>query len=108
MKTIKIQGRSKVVEYQENGEIKRCVLPLDAEDTKFGAPYGLPFQMLLQKANVDERMAQKIERELHNRNVWTIEDLQSNPNAALSAIQAAYSLDVQKLLNLAKRFSQEV
>ena len=108
MKTIKIQGKSKVVEYKEGGEIKRCVLPLDVEDIRLGAPYGLPFQMLLLKANVDERMAQKIERELHKRNIWTVEDLQSNPNAALSAIQAAYSLDVQKLLNLAKKFSQEV
>jgi hypothetical protein len=104
MKTISKSGQSKIVEYEELGQMKRGVLPLDSETIELGIPYGLPFALLLKENHVNSEMAIKIEQELHNRGIWTLSDLKQNTNAAIGAIQAAYALDVQKLLILAKKY----
>lgn len=104
MKIIRVEGQSKVVEYQENGQLKRRILPNDSEEIKLGIPYGLPFALLLVEAKVPESMAGRIEKELHKAGLWTVEDLQEKPNAVRGAIQAAYAIDVSKLLNLARKY----
>ena len=101
MKIIRIEGRSKVVELPDGN---RRVIPSDSNDATYGAPYGIPFALALVESGIPQRMANKIERELHKRNIWTLEDLEQNPSAAMSSIQAAYSIDVQKLLSLVKRY----
>jgi hypothetical protein len=103
MKTVKTEGQAQVVEYTERGELKRRIVPQGATNVKLGAPYGLPFAMLLKQHGMIKKMADRIERELHQRGIWTAEDLRQNPQAALGSIQAAYGVDLQTLFRLARR-----
>ena len=102
MKTIKQQGYSKLVEYEEDNKIKRVVLPTDEDNPDLGIPHGLPFADLLQ-GHVCEGMAQRIEDELHRSNIWTAQDVLKNPATVQGAILAAYAIDYSFILQLAKK-----
>lgn len=106
MRTIKSEGKVKVVEFAEADQMKRRIIPVEADEgsAELGAPYGLPFAMLLQKHGLDERMAGRIEQELHRAGLWTVAELQQNPRAVQGAVQAAYGVDVAILLNLVRRY----
>ena len=86
MRIVKREGQIKVIEFEEGKELIRRVLPAESDNADLGAPYGIPFAIVLKEHGVCDAMAKKIEQELHRRNIWTAEDLQNNHNAALSAI----------------------
>ena len=104
MKTIKIEGNSKVVEfYDNNANLKRVILPKDDTDTSLGLPYGLPFAVNLKRKGVNDNIAMKIENELHNNGIWTAEDVLQNGNRVRNSVTKVYSLDVNDIVLLAKQ-----
>lgn len=102
MKTIKQQGHSKLIEYEEDNQVKRVVLPVNEDNPNLGIPHGLPFADLL-SSQVCEEMARRIENELHRSNIWTAQDILKNPATVQGAILAAYAIDYSFILQLAKK-----
>ena len=102
MKLIKIESKSKVIEVLESNQVKRYIVPISAKSTKYGVPYGLPLAALIEK-KTGKRMAQLIENEVHNRGLWTKEEILNSPKAVLSALQKAYGVDTQEILAIARR-----
>lgn len=49
-----------------------------------------------------------VDRELKRVGIWTVEDLEANPNAALGAIKSALGLDLAALRNAAKKYEQQL
>lgn len=105
MKTIKQQGHSQLVEYQEGDTVKRVILPTGEDNVDLGIPHGFPFADLL-KDKVCKGMAQRIEDELHRRNIWTAKDVLKNPAGVQGAVLAAYSIDYSFILQLAKNHKE--
>lgn len=103
MKTIKQDGHSKLVEFEEGGQTRRAILPVGEEDLEMSIPHGFPFAEAI-KDKVCEGMAQRIEAELHRRNLWTLEDVMKNPGTAQGAVLAAYGVDYAILIQLSKQF----
>ena len=97
-----------LIQWIESGVEKRGTLPsefadrveLPLETLKSSIPYGIPWRLILKPAVTVERL----ENELHGAGIWTFEDLQTRPNQALSALQAAYGIDLGQLLVAASEF----
>ena len=105
MKTIRKDGKSKLVEFKEGDNPQRVVLPTAEEDTNLGIPYGFPFAEALTE-KIGERMAGLIEAELHKAGIWTPADIMKNPGAAQGAVLSAYGVDYAILLQIAKQFKE--
>lgn len=75
MKTIRTDGQSKLVEYEQGGRIRRGILPANSDDTGLAIPYGLPFAALLEQAGKAPAEALEIERKLHEAGIWTEADV---------------------------------
>ena len=65
-----------------------------------GIPYGVDFSHLIVLSTTPE----DIDREFKRRGIWTIADLRARPQEAVSAIQAAYRLDLGRVLQAAKAY----
>jgi len=85
---------SMVVEQVENS---KSVVVRNPDE---GVPYGERWQDLLPNPQVTP---ETIDRELKRRGIWTIDDLQANPNLARTCLQRAYGLDLGVLLTAASR-----
>lgn len=100
-----------LVQWIDGGIERRCILPaefaasaeMSLELLKSGIPYGIPWSLILKPAVTVERL----EYELHGAGIWTFEDLQTRPNQALSALQAAYGIDLGQLLVAASDYSKK-
>jgi hypothetical protein len=66
-----------------------------------GIPYGLPFAELL-KPSAD--LPQNIEAALHNAGIWTLDDLRTKGKQAVGAFQAAYGLELSRLIQIAEAY----
>lgn len=68
-----------------------------------GIPYGVDWSELTSgMLNTTE-----IERRLHQANIWTVEDLQRQPNVALGVIRAVAGDVLQELLTSARALQKE-
>jgi len=65
-----------------------------------GIPYGVDFARLIVLSTTPE----DIDREFKRRGIWTIADLRARPQEAVSAIQAAYQMDLGRVLQAAKAY----
>lgn len=100
------EGGSALVEWVEEGQAHRAYIPVEkvkdgtASKTTLsrGVLYGLPWEKVKLAATADALAA-----ELRRRGIWTGEDLRTNINAAIGALQATYRVDVAALMELAKR-----
>lgn len=110
MKPIKIiqqQDQSALVEWLEKGKSKRATIPVSAiregqvssYNLKLGIPYGLPWSEIIDLGATPE----KLEQELHRVGIWTADDALQNANQVLGAIQATYSIDLGKIMAIAKQ-----
>ena len=95
MKIIRIQNNAQLVEYIDNGNYKRCVLPIGEKNKNLGIPYGLPFENFVNHPDIPN--------EFRRRGIWTIENLMGKQQAAYGAIQAAYGQDLAIIIKLAKK-----
>lgn len=104
------QGASVLVEWQDNGNLRRASLPArsvvdnEVDDTELGyaVAYGLPWEQLLTVRVTPDAVANALRR----RGIWTASDLQRSPNVALAALQEAYSIDVSALLSAVKNIKE--
>lgn len=113
VKLIRRQGHAQLVEWHQPGadgtpQYFRSVLPLSAlsivgqheaeyDDPQRGIPYGEPWEEYLMEAGVSEATATVIANELRRMGIWTVEELQADPNTARAAFQKGYGMDVQRL-----------
>jgi hypothetical protein len=107
VKVIRQEGQAALVEVVTPDGILRKVLPIaalsqdglvDPQAWAQGIPYGLPWEDLIQFKATPAQFANN----LHVHGIWTLEDLQSNPNEAFAAWQDTYRLDIAGLIRLAK------
>lgn len=106
VKVVKSDRQSALVEYQENGQTKRVIVPasvaidgvVDDNDLALGIPYGIAWANLVKPSTTPQR----IETELHRAGIWTAEDALKNAAAVQGAIQAAYSVDFSTIMKIAK------
>jgi hypothetical protein len=104
VKVIKDAGKSVLVEYVEDGMLIRKTVPAHmirnnqvyTEVLSQGIPYGYPFEEIGIEFN-----AQKFANELHNLNIWNVEDLLNNPRSVLSALNAGFAVNIAKILEIA-------
>lgn len=105
-----------LVEWQESDTPKRAwvsadMVKEDRGDTAkvdrpdAGVPYGVEFWRLISLRRVTP---QDVDRELKRRGIWTIADLRANPNAALSAMQSLYGLNLSALLMAADKYEKDL
>ena len=112
VKLIRRQGHAQLVEWHEPGDdgtprYFRSVLPWSAltvkgqeaehDDPHRGIPYGEPWEEYLMEAGVPEATAAVIANELRRMGIWTVAELQADPETARSAFQKGYGMDVQRL-----------
>lgn len=102
MKVIAQHKMVKLVEFSEDGALKRRVLPVSSETIELGVPYGLPFAAILQNS-MSAELAIQVENSLHNSGIWDVEDLEKNPMAVVS-IAKKLNVDAKKILNLIKQY----
>jgi hypothetical protein len=104
MKLIKNDGNAALVEYVEDGELKRKIIPRSAVDEngqidrfelEVGIPYGIAWADYIQL----DATPKDIERELHKAGIWTADDLRIKQQAAVGAIQTALGIHLG-LLNI--------
>lgn len=102
-----------LVEWEERGSISRAWVTPDmvlenkgptatVVNPKAGIPYGMDWTRVGPMGVTPN----DIDRELKRRGIWTIEDLRSKPNEVIGALQAAYGLDLARLLTWAKEFQR--
>lgn len=102
------KGTSALVEYFEEGRLKRRVVPLptivdDTVDDKVlanGAPYGID----LTKLDLSRQLRAfptMFETVCHNSGLWTKEDFLGKPTLVMSCLQAALNFDVSAVLDWA-------
>lgn len=63
-----------------------------------GVPYGLPFAELV---HVPDDFATNLETALHNAGIWTLDDLRTKGKPAMGAFQAAYQMELSRLIQVA-------
>lgn len=113
VKLIRRQGHAQLVEWHELGpdgtrHYFRSVLPWSAldlvgqheaehDDPHRGIPYGEPWEEYLMEAGMPEATAAGIANELRRMGIWTVEELQADPETARAAFQKGYGMDVQRL-----------
>lgn len=96
---------SALVQYVENGVLTRKTIPTHflrdnqvSESTLAqGIPYGFPFDEISIEFNV-----RKFMNELHNLDIWTVEDLLRSPRKLQSAMNAGFADNISKILELSQ------
>lgn len=103
-----------LVEYVEpDGSYGRTLLPAgevggrpgeraECADPTQGIPWGEPWDELLIDGGVPAATAQAVANELRRVGIWTLAELQAQPQTALAAFQAGYGMDVQRLREAAR------
>jgi hypothetical protein len=72
------------------------------EEFEQGVPSGLPFAELIGEASKD--LPQNLETALHNAGIWTVDDLRTKGKQAVGAFQAAYGLELSRLIQIAEAY----
>lgn len=107
VKVISQDGKSVLVEWMDNGRLKRGVLP--ASEVRRGkyttkralnmaAPYGMPWEELVQLKATSEQLAENLRR----RGIWNLEDMRKKMNEVQTAIMQTYGVDYFELVKLAQ------
>jgi hypothetical protein len=106
-RVVHIAGESALVEWQAEGKLRRCVLPvglagaeIDAETLELGAPYGLPWEEIVTLQATPEALAENLRR----AGIWTLADMARNGKAVFGALQATYGVDLAALIQAANGY----
>lgn len=101
VKVISKHDNVTLVEWVENGELQRSLLPSEevsndgeCSNPQRGLSYGLPFADFI---SIDVT-PMDIQRALYNSGIWTIEDVKNNLNGVQGAINSAFGLVLQNFL----------
>lgn len=76
----------------------------EVEKPERGIPYGVEFWRIaeLKATPVD------LDRELKARGIWTVADVRTRPNEVISALKAAYGVDLTSLLLRLEMYESEL
>lgn len=104
VKPIRQKGDSVLVEYVESGATKRKFIPssqlidglVSDEVLQQGIPYGYPWEEL--ELTFD---SQKFANEMHQIDIWTVEDALRNPAKLWSALRATLAGNLTNILETA-------
>lgn len=107
-------GQSLVVQWNDDEGIHRSIIPeelvngnvVDKKSLSMAIPYGVDWANVFDEI-MNEVTPEVVATELRKRGIWTVEDLLSNSQAALGAIQEAYGVDFAKLLRAARKLTKE-
>lgn len=106
VKLVKAEGAAAIVEYRDNGAVKRAIVPnaeviggqISKEALDLGIPYGgielsdyLPEQMVI---NVND-----LQNLLRERGIWDFEDYFKNPEIIVGCLHKLYGLGVTSIQN---------
>lgn len=105
VKVVRANEDNALIEYLFGGLLQRVTIPVDeihdgkaADDVVMaGLPYGVPWEMM--KLSASPIM---LANALRNNGIWTYEDAIRNPRGIVSALQAAYGVDLAALLEYAR------
>jgi len=115
VKIIQKNKETVLLEWADGDETKRGYLPahlviLETAETPSAvvldelasaALYGVPWADVLP---VPQEYAAKLAKSLHNANLWTFEDVRTNMDAAVGAVQSALRMDVSTVLATARKY----
>ena len=108
VRVVRVTGESALVEWLEDGRLKRCVLPvglagaeIDAETLGLGAPYGLPWEEIITLQATPETLADNLRR----AGIWTLEDMRDSKKV-FGVIQATYGVDLGTLIQAANGYKE--
>jgi len=113
VKVVQRNNQASLVEWiTEDGDLRRATVPsaviingaCDSAELEYGIPYGVAWEQLI---TARDDFAPRLARELRRRGIWTVEELEANPNAVLGAIQAAHGVDLAVLLRAARQYGGE-
>lgn len=105
---VKQKGLSTLVKYLDGNLLKMVVLPTECiinnqaspDDLSMATPYGLPWEEIAQQKVTPQMIANK----LREYNIWTLQDLEQNPNVVVGALQSVYGFDAAALRVAARRY----
>ena len=69
-----------------------------------GIPYGVEFRRIVEM----RASSADLERELKARGIWTGDDVRARPNDVVSALMAAYGVDVATVLRAVDQFEKQL
>lgn len=114
VRLIRHEGTLALIEWFESGEPRRSLVPKSevavTGDSAFcphpewGIPYGVKWSEWIE---LNQPTPQDLERELYRVGIWTPDDLQRNPQAAIGALMTVYGADLGALNQAAKSFRQQ-
>jgi hypothetical protein len=112
VKVLQTSGRSVLIEWLDNNGLNRGLIPQEVVDGDFvneehitlAVPYGVNWAFALQEV-ISKVTPDTFAQVLYQHNIWTLQDLTSDPQRAFTAIQAVYGLDYQELVKVAKLFT---
>ena len=108
---IRKKGNSILVQYVEEEILTRKFVPAEEVDGVFvatsvlaqGIPYGYPWEDAEMKFD-----SRKFANELHNLEVWTVQDALKSPQKLWSALRTALADNLSMMLEIAKNESKGV
>jgi hypothetical protein len=103
-------GKNALVEWVAKGAVKRGYLPadkvtsdkLDQELLEAAAPYGIPWAEMPFKAFTGA----DLEKALHNADIWTEEQVRTNAQKVIGALQTLYLVHLGSLVEFAAKYKQ--
>lgn len=108
-------GVAALVEWHDANGVHRATIPANAiakssgdnGGDAFAAEYemltqGIPYGEMWELWNLGNVGSERVAQELRARNVWTLDDARRNLAAVRAALAAAYSKDLELLLNAAR------
>lgn len=116
VKVITRYGPTVLVEFYDGAGIQRTYIPAEAlqrppeghqrsdeylaSRPDLGIPHGLPWAELIVLSATPEA----IEKALHDRGIFTLDDLERDSVLALSAFTTVYAAELKKLVGLARNY----
>jgi hypothetical protein len=102
-------GTVGLVEVLRGGKLERCFLPagmlgdetLTDDQIDTGIQYGLPFAEFVKVSN---DLPARLETALHAAGIWTVEDLSKQAQLVVNTLQAAYQIELSKLIKAATEY----
>ena len=104
VKVLSTQGASSLVEYDQNGMLRRCYVPAHKVENNFvadtvlssGIPYGFPWDEI-----VIEFDMQQFAIEMHNAELWTVEDVLKAPKKVTGVLRKIFEQSFKTILETA-------
>jgi hypothetical protein len=102
-------GTVGLIEVSRGGKPERCFLPagmlgdetLTDEQIDTGIQYGLPFAEFVK---IPADFPARLETALHAAGIWTVEDLSKQAQLVVNTLQAAYRIELSKLIKAANEY----